>query len=69
MMRQSRGSMDLANYYRKFIKNFAKIAAPLNKHLNTTDKNLLLSEDAKEAFEKLKHELTNMYNPKATYRK
>ena len=54
--------MGLANYYRKFIKGFAKIAAPLNKHLNNTDKNVLLSDDAKEAFEKLKSELTNMYN-------
>ena len=41
-MRQLRGFMGLANYYRMFIKNFAKIAAPLNKHLNNTDKNVLL---------------------------
>ena len=61
-MRQLRGFMGLANYYRKFIKNFAKIAAPLNKHLNTTYKNVLLSEDAKEDFEKLKQELTDMDN-------
>ena len=26
----------------------AKIATPLNKHLNNTDKNVLLSEDAHE---------------------
>ena len=35
IMRQLRVFMDLANYFRKFIKNFAKKAAPLNKHLNT----------------------------------
>ena len=29
--------------------NFAKIAAPLNKHLNNTDKNVLLSDDALES--------------------
>ena len=29
-------------------------------HLNAIDKNVLLSKDAKEAFESLKHELTNM---------
>ena len=33
-MRQLRGFMGLANYYRKFIKNFAKTALPLNKLLN-----------------------------------
>ena len=54
--------MGLANYYRKFIMNFAKIAAPLNKHLNNTDKNVLLSDDALESFEKLKQELTDMDN-------
>ena len=53
--------MGLANYYRKFIKNFAKIAAPLNRHLNNTDKNVL-TDDAIEAFEKIKRELTNMDN-------
>ena len=59
-MRQLRGFMYLANYYRKFIKNFAKIAAPLNRNLNTTHKNVLLSDDAQEAFKKLKQELTDM---------
>ena len=39
-----RSLMGLANYCRKFIKNFAKIAAPLNKQLNRTDKYVLLSE-------------------------
>ena len=61
-MRQLRGFMDLANYFRKFIKGFAKIAAPLNKHLNSTDKNVFMSEDACEGFEKLKAELTNVDN-------
>ena len=61
-MRQLRGFIGLANYYRKFIKGFAKIAEPLNKHLNNTDKIVLLSGDACEAFEKLKQELTNMDN-------
>ena len=61
-MRQLRGFMGLANYYRKFIKGFAKIASPLNKHLNNTDKAVMLSEDAKKSFETLKLELTNMEN-------
>ena len=59
---QLRSFMGLANYYRKFIKNFAMIAAPLNRHLNNTDKNVLLTEDAIEAFEKMKQELTGMDN-------
>ena len=54
--------MGPANYYRKFIKNLAKIAAPLNRHLNNTDKNVLLTEDAIEAFEKMKQELTDIDN-------
>ena len=54
--------MGLANYYRKFIKGFAKIASPLNKHLNNTDKDVLLTDDAREAFETLKTELTDMEN-------
>ena len=49
-MRQLRGFMGLANYYRKFIKGFAKIASPLNKHLNNTDKAVMLSDDAKKSF-------------------
>ena len=61
-MRQLRGFMGLANYYRKFIKNFAKIAAPLNKHLNNIEKTVLLPDDAIKAFETLKQELTNMDN-------
>ena len=61
-MRQLRGFMGLANYYRKFIKNFAKIALPLNKLLNNVDKAVLLTDDAIKAFETLKQELTNMDN-------
>ena len=62
-MTQLRSFMGLANYYRKFIKNFAKIVAPLNnRHLNNTDKNVLLTEDAIEAFDKMKQELTNIDN-------
>ena len=62
-IKQLRGFMVLTNYYKKFIKNFAKIAASINKHLNNTDKNVLSSDDAREAFEKLKQELTKIYCP------
>ena len=65
-MTKLRSFMSLANYYRKFIKGFSNIAAPLNKHLNGSCKNGLLSEDAKEAFEKLKQELSNVDNVLST---
>ena len=61
-MTQLRRFMGLANYYRKFIKGFSKIAAPLNKLPSGTSKNVLLSEEAKEAFQKLKRELKNVDN-------
>ena len=61
-LRQLQGFMGLANYFWKFIKSFAKISVPRNRHLNNTDKNMLLSEDAPEALEKLKQELTGMEN-------
>ena len=56
-MSQLRSFMGLANYHRKFIKGFSKIAASLNKHLSGTSKNVLLSEEANEA-----NELTNVDN-------
>ena len=34
----------------------------MNKHLNNTDKNVLLTEDAQEALKRLKKELTDMDN-------
>ena len=61
-MRQLRGFMGLANYYRKFIKGFAKTGASLNRHLNNTEKAILLSDEAEKAFETIKSELTNMDN-------
>ena len=61
-MRQLRGFMGLANYYRKFIKGFAKIAAPLNIHLINTEKAVMLDDEAEKALVKLKSELTNMDN-------
>ena len=54
--------MGLANYYRKFIKNFAKIAVSLNRQLNSTEKHVLLTDASIVAFEKLKQQLTDMDN-------
>ena len=61
-MRQLKGFMRLANYYRKFIKSFAKIVAPLNKHLYATDKVVLMDDEAIKAIETLKRELIDVDN-------
>ena len=52
-------------YYRKFIKDFSKIAAPLYSHAGKgvqnkrwKNKEIVLSEEAKEAFEILKKAIT-----------
>jgi len=50
--------LGLANFYRRFIKNFAKIAYPLNK---LTRKNVpfVWSKDANDSFELLKRSFTS----------
>ena len=50
--------LGLANYYRRFIKNFAKIAAPLTD-LTKKGIKFLLSFKARQAFSKLKKALTS----------
>lgn len=47
-----------ANYYRKFIKNFAEIASPLNM-LSKKNVNFDWTRQCQEAFEKLKNALIN----------
>ena len=46
----------MTGYYRKFIKNYAKIAAPLHDLLKK-DKKFCWSEEAEIAFKELKHKL------------
>jgi hypothetical protein len=48
--------LGLLNYYRKFIRNFGHIAAPLN-NLTKKDTVFALSAECKEAFKELKHRL------------
>jgi hypothetical protein len=48
-----RALLDTYNYYRKFIKNFARKAAPLNRLLQN-DVPWAWSEPCQEAFESLK---------------
>lgn len=50
--------LGLANYYRRFIRDFAKIAKPLTE-LTHKDRTFEMSEEAINAFETLKKQLTN----------
>ena len=53
-----RSFLGLAGYYRRFIKDFSRIAAPLTK-LTRKDVKFVWSDKCEEAFLKLKHLLTN----------
>lgn len=55
---QVRSFIGLANYYRKFIANFSKIAAPLNA-LMSKDVKFCWSEDCEKAFDELKKKLVS----------
>jgi len=55
-VRQLRGFLGLASYYRKFIENFSKIAKPLNKLLQK-DTEYEWMEDQQKAFDTLKNKL------------
>ena len=50
--------LGLATYYRKFVKNFAKIAAPLHR-LTEKQKPWAWTEECNRAFSTLKHSLTS----------
>ena len=50
--------LGLASYYRRFIKNFAHIAAPLSE-LTRRDKDFIWTERQQKAFEELKERLLN----------
>ncbi|HEX8609391.1 MAG TPA: reverse transcriptase domain-containing protein [Pedobacter sp.] len=71
---QLRGFLGFANYYRRFIKNYSKIAKPLTDCLKGLGEKhgkgmkLVMPQPAKEAFEKLKQASTTApvlirYNP------
>ncbi|XP_060602869.1 uncharacterized protein LOC132755945 [Ruditapes philippinarum] len=54
--RALRSFLGLCNYYRKFVKNYSKIAVPLNELLQK-DKKFIWENRHQEAFESLKHAL------------
>jgi hypothetical protein len=53
-----RGFIGLASYYRRFIQDFAQIAAPMNKLLKK-DTPYIWSKDCQKAFEFMKNALTS----------
>jgi len=55
-LRQLRGFMGLAGYYRRFVKGFSRIASPLN-HLMKKNQKFEWTEKCQEAFDKLKEAL------------
>ena len=54
-----RSFLGLCNVYRKFVQNFTRIAAPLNKNLNKNQPTKwdALTDKEMEAFETLKQKL------------
>lgn len=56
--KQVRSFLGMANYYRRFIKNFSKIATPLNACLKTVgNKKFQWTEECEQAFQTLKSKL------------
>ena len=58
-VKQVRSYLDLCNYYRKFVRNFAKIAEPLNK-LTRTNTPFVWDESFQIACDTLKTALTEV---------
>ncbi|GJP78325.1 hypothetical protein CLOP_g8647, partial [Closterium sp. NIES-67] len=57
-VKQIRGFLGLASYYRRFIRGFAKIATPMNQLLKN-ETPFEWTDDCEEAFQKLKTALTS----------
>jgi len=57
-VRDVRKFLGLANYYRRFVKDFAKVALPMNK-LTRKDEKWKWEEEQQKAFERLKQIFTS----------
>ena len=57
-LKQVRGYLGLTSYYRRFVQDYAKIAAPLNK-LTRKNQPYVWTEACQEAFDELKKRLTS----------
>ena len=57
-VRDVRKFLGLANYYRRFVKDFAKLAKPLN-NLTRKEEKWMWGEEQQRAFEQLKTVFTN----------
>jgi hypothetical protein len=53
-----RSFLGLANYFRRFLQGYSKLVVPLT-NLTRKDKRWEWTEECQEAFEKVKHVLTN----------
>jgi len=56
---QLKSFLGLTNYYRRFIKDYAKIAIPLHAAISGCDKQLQWTKECRESFRKLKLALCN----------
>lgn len=54
-----RSFLGLTNYYRRFIKDYARIATPLYEAISGCDKALIWTETCRKSFENLKDKLCN----------
>ena len=58
-VQELRQFLGLANYYRRFVQNYSKIAEPLHQLTRKTSKGFHWTSNYQLAFEELKHHLTN----------
>ncbi|TVY75035.1 Transposon Tf2-9 polyprotein [Fusarium oxysporum f. sp. cubense] len=57
-VKETQSFLGFANYYRRFIKNFSKIAIPLTE-ITKKDKQFKWTKEAQQAFEQLKEAITS----------